>query len=117
MKKITLLLLLCACTTNTYSTFNSTSSKNEIFNASTRTVQEMGFAVLTSNKSDGFISAGQSVVLGEGSQTIINIQVHNNKNIEVSIIPPPLTLGNIASMMNEFENKMRNKVSGFKIIK
>lgn len=106
------LLLLTSCATTTISAFKSTSSHDAIFNAAVKSVQEMGFAVNTSNKQDGFISASQAVVMGQGTQVVINIQLHpegNSTNLEVSIIPPPMTAGSISSIMEEFESKMKAK--------
>lgn len=112
------LVCTCGCAMTTRSQFTSGSSYDKVFLAAQQSAQAIGFAVTTASKSDGFISANQAVVMGTGTHTVLNAQISRNGKgvtVEASIIPPPAMMGDVASIMRNFESELKSRVPDIQV--
>lgn len=113
------LAILAACAVTSQRHFTSQSSYDKVFEAVQQSAIASGFGVTSANKSEGFISASQGVVMGNGTQAILSAQLTRGRSgtdVTASIVPPPATMGNVENMMRTFESEMRKRVPDVRVI-
>lgn len=110
---ITMVLVGCAATI--VRSGRTTSSYEKLFEAARQAAVERNFGITSADINSGFISGQQGVVFGEGNQVFVNIKItRGNPNlVEVSVIPPPVTIGNIDGIVRGIFDAIRKRVPDF----
>jgi hypothetical protein len=95
--------------------YRSHASTDRLYDAALRAVPSVGYAVVSSNRSDGLITAQQHVILGEGTAsglTAIITRQGAESVMEVTFQAPPMTvaLGGLDSTVAEYVAAVRSTV-------
>ena len=111
--------ILTACASTTIGVLRSSSNQDKVFKACLQAAQEGNFGIISNDAKSGFISAEQAVFGGRGQVVRMNVMVRNEgkgTEVEVAIVPPPGTVGNIESAVNEFVDSLKKKVPDVTVV-
>ena len=110
---VALTTFLVACASTSSQTLSSRSDFARVFEASKQAAISSGYGVTSSTATDGFISAQKAVIEGNGTAIILNIQVTHRGSgcgVQVSVVPPPGTVGNTQADLEKFTTILRSSI-------
>ena len=110
---IALVTTLLGCASTASRNLSSSSDFDKVFYACKQAVAECGYGITSASTTDGFISAQQAVMKGQGSVVIMNIQVTRGtggSSVQATVVPPPGTMGNINGILDKFTMALKSRV-------
>ncbi|MBT3877833.1 MAG: hypothetical protein HOF76_02110 [Candidatus Scalindua sp.] len=112
-------IFVISCATTTSGLLRSANSYEQVFRACNQAVSEVNFGVTSSDIQSGFIAAELAVVGEPGNavhMSISVIQASPDTKVEVSIVPPPLSIGNIKTIFNNFTKALKKRVPDIEVV-
>ena len=113
MLAATLFILSAGCASTKTGTLSTKADYNEVFNAARQAAIETGFGITSADKGSGFISGQMAVGFGEGTVVVMSVQLTrtlDGTEVEVSIVPPSGTVGNIEGLIDKFSKALKKRV-------
>lgn len=116
---IAVLSFITGCASMASSTLSTSAEYGQVFAACRQAATETSFGVTSENGADGLISAQQSVVGGNGSAVQMSIQVtkvNGKTQVEVSVVPPPGTVGDTKGYVATFTEALKKRIPDVTVI-
>lgn len=114
---VSIVCLSCAATTQ--GVLHSDNSYDTVFTACLQAAPEADFSIASQDRAAGFIVAEQGVLGGHGSVVRMNITVMQTAagtEVDIAIVPPPGTVGDIETMFNRYVQAVQRRVPDVVII-
>jgi hypothetical protein len=90
-------IVLVGCAATVVRSGRTATSYEKLFEAARQEAVERNFGITSADINSGLINGQQGVLFGRGNQVFVHIKVTKGSPnlVEVSVVPPPGTVGNV----------------------